>query len=270
MNAKLLSLTALSLGLALLVMTMVGTSKLNASPQDQETQERQEQGEEQQDVQEEETLEERVRREQQEVRERIEQEMDRAERMRERILERGIVIPRAIEMRGGGPGGFSSMSVSEANGVRTVNVNENGKKFVIKESSEGIEVSFVKTYGPDDMEELKTDHPDLHMHVVSFPSTTQDGTVSLTINVEVNRDAPDAETLKAEHPEAFKIYEKYSQAGNGIQIRGGLELAPERLIPRIERILPAPDGEFQFDELREEKPEEDEEAPARGRRIIKT
>lgn len=128
-----------------------------------------------------------------------------------------------LTIRSGG-GGFSrSISVSNENGLKTTRVTENGKKYVIREGEELIEVEFANTYGPNDMEKLKEKHPDLHMHVTSFPKKSGDLSVELTISVKEKVSAENESELKEKSEAAFKLFEKYTKNGT-------------RLIPRVKGI----------------------------------
>ena len=127
-----------------------------------------------------------------------------------------------------------SISVSQENGVKTTKVNDNGKRFEIVESeADGITVKLTKSYGPDDVEQLKEDYPDLFMHFSSFPKETEGATVELQVNLVKKYTAKNVEELKEKHPEAFAVYEKYSKqnAIGGIRVIGGgvqrIELLPQ-------------------------------------------
>ncbi len=88
-------------------------------------------------------------------------------------------------------GQVSRISVSTNNGIKTVDADENGVQVSIKESPDGIDMSITRPVdGKPVTEDIK---------------------------------AKDAEELKKDNPEAFKLYEKYAgqKAGNMIQIRGG-------------------------------------------------
>lgn len=131
-------------------------------------------------------------------------------------------------IRGGGGGFTRSVSVTNENGVKTTRVVENGKKFVIREGQDSIEVEFANTYGPNDMEKLKEKHPDLHMHVTSFPKTSGNAKVELTISVKEKVKAKDPSELQEKSEAAYKIYEKYSKKNGGIRFGGGvIELGGE-------------------------------------------
>ena len=129
-----------------------------------------------------------------------------------------------------------SISVSQANGVKTTKIDDNGKKFEIVESeADGITIKLTKSYGPDDIEQLKEDYPDLFMHFSSFPKETEGATVELQINLVKKHTAKNVEELKEKHPEAFAVYEKYSKqnAFGGIRVIGG-GIQRIELLPQIE------------------------------------
>lgn len=179
-------------------------------------------------------------------------------------------------MLGGGLGGGSatSISVSEVDGVRTTEVVSDGQRYTIKEATDSIEVTYSKVYGPEDLEALKQDHPDLHMHVVSFPKESQGAAVELSIAIKTTRQAANSEELKEKFPEAYSIYEKFGQQrGLGMRIRAdAVEIAPRlREGIKMRRIKPVPDffERFNRDAIEDEdQPEEDE--PPKRRRTIKT
>lgn len=130
-----------------------------------------------------------------------------------------------------------SISVSQANGVKTTKINDNGQKFEIVESeADGITVKLTKSYGPDDIEQLKEDYPDLFMHVSAFPTETEGATVELHVNLVKKHTAKNVEELKEKHPEAFEVYEKYSKqnAFGGVRVIGGGGLQRIELLPQIE------------------------------------
>lgn len=134
----------------------------------------------------------------------------------------------------GGGGGFSrSVSVRNVDGVKTTDVTENGKKYLIREGEDFVEVEFAKTYGPKDLDKLKQNHPDLYMHVTSFPKTSGDGKVELTISVKEVAKAETTEELKEKNPEAFALFEKFTkQNGFGaIRFGGGrrIDFAPKMI-----------------------------------------
>lgn len=121
-----------------------------------------------------------------------------------------------------GGGGFSrSISVSNENGIKTTRVSENGKKYVIRQGDALVEVEFAHTYGPDDMEELKEKHPDLHMHVTSFPRKSGESKVELTVSVKEKVSAENESELKEKSEAAYKVFEKYTKKGAARGIRVG-------------------------------------------------
>ena len=158
-----------------------------------------------------------------------------------------------IKIVGGGlGGGFSrSISVSNENGVKTTRVTENGKKFVIRQGDDLVEVEFANTYGPNDMDQLKEKHPDLHMHVTSFPKKSGDAAVELTVSVKEKVTAENESELKEKSEAAFNIFEKYTKQGGlgggpfgRIDIRGVDFAKPARIL-EIEK-----DAEKRMEELR--------------------
>ncbi|MEC9091070.1 MAG: hypothetical protein VX438_00080 [Planctomycetota bacterium] len=126
-------------------------------------------------------------------------------------------------------GGFSrSVSVTSANGIKTTRVVENGKKYVIRQGENLVEVEFSHTYGPGDLEELKEKHPDLHMHVTSFPRKSGESTVEISVSVKEMVSAENESLLQEKSEVAYKIFEKYTKKEAG---RGG---RPVPFAPKIE------------------------------------
>lgn len=154
----------------------------------------------------------------------------------------------------GGGGGFSrSVSVRNVDGVKTTDVTENGKKYLIREGDDFVEIEFAKTYGPKDLDKLKQNHPDLYMHVTSFPKTSGDGKVELTISVKEVAKAETAEELKEKNPEAFALFEKFTkQNGLGmIRFGGGrrIDFAPKMIeLKALEKEL-MPDAAKKVEEM---------------------
>lgn len=113
-----------------------------------------------------------------------------------------------LDVRGGATGFSRSVSVTNENGVKTTQMIENGEKYIVRESDAGIEVEFAQAYGPNDLDKLKEKHPDLHMHVTSFPKTTGNSAVELTVSVKEKVSAKDESELKEKSPEAFAVFKK--------------------------------------------------------------
>lgn len=118
-----------------------------------------------------------------------------------------IEVARRVELRAA-----KSISVSVANGVKTINVDDNGKQIkIVDDPKKGIEGQYTET--KDGKE------------------TTQKFA------------AKDAEELKTKHPDAFKLYEQYTKGG-GVRVEavaiGGpvARAAPARLLKdKIEELL---------------------------------
>ena len=134
--------------------------------------------------------------------------------------------------RGGFPGGSRSISVTNRDGVKTTNVNENGKKYLIREGQDFVEVEYGKTYGPNDMEALKEKHPELFMHVTAFPKKTGDAKVALHIEIQESAKSDSVEKLQEEHPDAYAIYKKFTKGGGAAfgAIRGGIGIPKVRIM----------------------------------------
>ena len=132
-------------------------------------------------------------------------------------------------------GGSISISSSTTNGVKTTNIVDNGKKAKIVESDEdGIAITLRKSYGPEDKEQLKKDHPGVFMHLTAFPTQSDDGDeIELQINIKKTYKAQNADELKEKYPKAFAAYKKYSKGlvHFGARPFGGIRLLD---VPRIE------------------------------------
>lgn len=117
----------------------------------------------------------------------------------------GIFRPRApIRVQVVAAVGARRMTVRVVNGVKDIEVDENGQKFKIHDDpNNGIQVEITEKKG--DKEETK------------------------------KFEAKNAEELKQKHPEAHKVYEKYSQQGGGVQIRAAAPL------PNALPLLPQPE-----------------------------
>jgi hypothetical protein len=90
-----------------------------------------------------------------------------------------------IQLGGGGGIQIMRMNVQNANGIRTIDVQENGKKITIKDDPKnGIELSVTEKVGGQDKTEKYA--------------------------------AKNLEELKKQHPEAEKLYQKYAKNG-GLQ-----------------------------------------------------
>ncbi|MCO6456302.1 MAG: hypothetical protein J5I93_13470 [Pirellulaceae bacterium] len=122
----------------------------------------------------------------------------------------GGIAPAQIQIRMQAIGGANGqrIQVQNVNGVKTIEVQENGRKIKIEEDpNKGIQVEVTE----------KKDGKE----------TTQ------------KYAAKSAEELKKQHPEAHKIYDKYSQQQGGIQIQAiQLGAVPIQLAPRALRGLP--------------------------------
>ena len=137
-----------------------------------------------------------------------------------------------IRLDAGGGGGFSrSVSVTEQDGVKTTNVTENGKKYLLREGDDFVEIQYAKTYGPKDLDKLKKDQPALYMHATSFPKTSGDSKVELTISVQEVAKAETLDELEEKNAYAYKLFNRFSKhggipamgfGGGRIEIGGGI------------------------------------------------
>ena len=117
--------------------------------------------------------------------------------------------------------GGHSVQVSVTNGVKTIVAKEADRSIKIVESpDDGIEMEVTQQYGPEDADKIKDEHPELYMHLKSFPETVGDSKVQLTIGVTSEYSAYDKDELKEKHPEVFKLYEKYTKNQGRMIIRG--------------------------------------------------
>jgi len=119
----------------------------------------------------------------------------------------GNVIQLRVQIGGGG----RKIKVQQNNGVKEIEVEEKDRKIKIHEDKKGIKIEVTET---------KDGKPQTKKYK-----------------------AKDADELKKKHPEAHKLYEKYS--GKQVQIMRGIKIAPgirpQRAVPRrIQPARPAP------------------------------
>ena len=103
------------------------------------------------------------------------------------------------------------VSVTKADGIKTTRVRENSESFVIRESDHKIEFEFINVYGPKKWGELKKRHPDLHMHISSFPKTSEGAIVEVEVKVARKIVARNEAVLRKKSEKAFKVFEKYKK-----------------------------------------------------------
>ena len=110
-----------------------------------------------------------------------------------RIVIGGNAIAGGVVQINAGAGRFT-VSTTQAGGIKTTDVDDNGRKIKIVEDAKSIAVTVTEPAGGDKQPKTKT------------------------------YEAADAKELKTKHPEAHKLYEKYGKQAAGvanIQIMGG-------------------------------------------------
>ncbi len=160
------------------------------------------------------------------------------------------------------------ISVSQRDGVKTVDVVDNGKKFKITESDNEVVVVLTKSYGPKDKDKLAKDYPGLFMHYESFPTEVGDGAVELNVNIKKTYKATNVEELKTKHPDAYKVYDKYANNRGGIirgGIRGGIRLPAPKIRLDGGRIELKIDEDFDSDQKEEKKESKKKESKKEAR-----
>lgn len=131
-------------------------------------------------------------------------------------------------------GSNMSIQMSMENGVKKIRATEDGVKTYIEEGENGILVKVTKQYGPEQMDILMEEHPDIYMSMKDFPTETEDADeIEVSVGITKKYEASSADELKEKHPEIHKRYEKYSNGNPGMQIFRG-RFGDELLIPRLE------------------------------------
>jgi len=100
---------------------------------------------------------------------------------------------------------------TEVDGVVTYDILHAGRSVEIVEKPGGeIEVSMTRVFGDDDLDELRSENPDLYMHVRAFPKTSNgDQAVRIRVEVDVVYRSKNKSDLKKSHPNVFSIYDRY-------------------------------------------------------------
>lgn len=152
----------------------------------------------------------------------------------------------AIDVNGlmmNGNSGGVSFSVENVNGVKTTKINVNGDAYTFAETDEGLEASVLKSYSKKNLQELEKDHPDLMMHVGSFPEHSgEDEVEDVIIKLKKKIKVKDLQELKEKHENIHAIYEKFSKefGEGGFQIfGGGLRIQPAIQLQRGAIEIPA-------------------------------
>ncbi len=145
-----------------------------------------------------------------------------------------------------------SYSKSTRNGITTTQVKEADLEIKIEETPDGIFMEIGRSYTRDDLDQLRSSHPELATALEAFPTAADGYDVQLSVRAVKKYEAINEEDLKEEHPEAYEQYERIAklttqQGGFGIQ-GFGMELGmPElRPFPRIQELRE------QQDEMRRE------------------
>jgi hypothetical protein len=110
--------------------------------------------------------------------------------------------------------GALSITSQTTNGVKTTSIVDQGQEYQIVEDADGtIEVTMSRRYGIDDAEQLQDSHPDLYMHLKSFPRESAGSPVEVAVTIKETFTADNVDALKEQHPDAYAIYEKYTRRG---------------------------------------------------------
>jgi hypothetical protein len=104
-----------------------------------------------------------------------------------------------------------SISMTVENGVKKINATEDALKAYIEEQPSGaILIKVTREYTSDDLDELMNEQPELYMHLKSIPEKTQDAEVAVSVWLTKTYEADNAEALEKEHPDVFKVYERFT------------------------------------------------------------
>lgn len=155
-----------------------------------------------------------------------------------------------------------STSTTTVDGVRTTQVNHNGRQFkFIEDPASGITCYITERYGAEEVERLKEEQPELHMYLSSIPDKLGNSTIRVTVDVETKYHAATEEELKEQHPKAFEYFQKYvkQMADNGAELHLFLENGARPLRFRVDRnenrvqeIEPLDDDDQEDDESKED------------------
>ena len=109
-------------------------------------------------------------------------------------------------------GGGNGVKVKNSGGNKIINVKEDRRDIEIVIRADGhIFVNITKHFGPDELDSLIRRQPDLEEYVKSFPKTSGDKDVQLSIGLTSRYDAANGEELKEENIAAYNLYKKFSQ-----------------------------------------------------------
>jgi hypothetical protein len=112
----------------------------------------------------------------------------------------------------GGQGGMS-YSRTVNNGVTTTIVKEGDQETKIEETPDGIFMEMGRTYTRNDLEALRSSHPELAKAMAAFPAQADGQEVQLSVRAVTKYEAINEEDLKDEHPEAYEHYRRLSKMG---------------------------------------------------------
>lgn len=151
---------------------------------------------------------------------------------------RGPIQFQLNQQFGNGPGGVS-YSRSSNNGVTTTVMKEGDQEVKLEETPDGIFLEIGKSYTREDVDQLKSSHPELAKALEAFPASADGNEIELSVRAVKKYEAVNEEDLKEEHPEAFEHYQRLVQMGqdNPDLGMGGLFFGAEELdVPGIPEI----------------------------------
>ena len=170
-------------------------------------------------------------------------------------------------------GSSRSISMTVENGVRKIRAREDGLQAYIEEHPDGpLLVRVTRQYTSDDLDELMEIEPELYMHLKSIPEQTETAEVEVSVGVTRTFEAPGVAELEQEHPEAFRVYERFTTGSpddlQRLREVEGLLRMPE--LPMTPMTLPRrmpmdiQPGDIRIFPQGEEAPGQGEEAPGQG------
>lgn len=86
------------------------------------------------------------------------------------------------------------------------NRTEAGDDVQIREDDRGIVVEVMRHYGPNDMDKLKQNHPDLADYVEMFPKQSGVHQIALNLDIQSVYRAANVQELQRKYPEAYHLY----------------------------------------------------------------
>ncbi|MBL8888986.1 MAG: hypothetical protein JNL67_03340 [Planctomycetaceae bacterium] len=115
---------------------------------------------------------------------------------------------------GNGAGGVS-FSRSSSNGVTTTVMKEGDQEVKLEETPDGIFIEIGRSYTRNDVDQLKSSHPELAKALEAFPTIADGNEVELSVRAVKKYEAVNEDDLKEEHPEAYEQYQRLVQMGQG-------------------------------------------------------